>query len=118
MHAASQSEVMNPVELLLEQVWLFWYSHGYSCCEDLTEEEIAKPDNDMRQFLQEPFFVRLALQVWLREEAELPRAAAFWPMFALWFIDPEHLDLDGEEEAAFLDQWMAYARSARRRRRG
>jgi hypothetical protein len=109
---------MDPAVLLLEQVWRFWHSYGYSCCEDLTEEEIAKPDNDMRKFLQEPFFVRLALQVWLRGEADLPRAAAFRPMLALWFSDPELPDLDGEEEAAFLDQWMAYVRYARRRRRG
>jgi hypothetical protein len=109
---------MDPAELLLEHVWSFWTYIGYRLCDDLTDEEIEKPSYDMRQFLREPFLVRLAFKVWLREGAVLEPAAAFLPMLALWFRDPELPGFDGAEEAAFLDQWLAYVRWCLWKRRG
>jgi hypothetical protein len=69
---------------------------------------------DMEQFLQEPPLVKLALKVWLRDGADLPASAAFVPILALWFQDPECPDFDGDEETKFLDQWAAYVRWCRR----
>jgi hypothetical protein len=116
-HDASQTDDMDPAELLLEHVFRFWKRIGYSLSDVITGVEVDRPSNDMEQFLQETLMVQLALKVWLRDGADLPASAAVVPMLALWFRDPECPDLDGDEENNFLAQWRAYV-IWRRKRRG
>jgi hypothetical protein len=102
----------------MEHVFRFWKRVGYSFSSEFTGVELTRPDIDLGQFLQEPFTVELALKVWLRDGADLQASAAFVPMLALWFRDPDCPELDGDEEANFLAQWRAYVQWRRRQRRG
>jgi hypothetical protein len=108
---------MDPAEIFLEHLFRFWKRIGYSLSSDLPGVKIDMPHLDMGQFLQEQPMVQLALKVWLRDGADLPASAAAVPMLALWFRDPEFPDED--EEAKFLDQWLAFVEWCRRwKRRG
>jgi hypothetical protein len=108
---------MDPAEIFLEVVFRFWHEHGYRIAEDLTPEEIKRPSkHDFGHFMQEPYMVRIALEVWLQEGADLPASAAVVPTLALWFRDPwERLP---EEETTFFAQWWDYLKRRRMSRRG
>jgi hypothetical protein len=99
---------MDPAEIFLEVVFRFWLRIGWQLADERPLEGLQRPSRDFGHFLREPYMVRTALRVWLRDGADLPDAAAVVPMLALWFRDPE--ERLPEEETHFYAQWWDYVK--------
>jgi hypothetical protein len=118
-HAAVQTEAGDPAEFFLAVVFRFWVVLGHDYLSDIRGKKVGKGPTLFREFVQDPPTVRNALEIWLREAADLPNAAGVAPFLGLWFRDFELPT--PEEESHFYAQWIAYSEGKRllsRRRRG
>jgi hypothetical protein len=109
-HVAMQTEAMDLAQIFLEVVFRFRVNIGRM----LAQQE--HPGIIVAHFVTDPYIVKLALEVWLLDGADLPESATVLPMLAVCLRDVE--DRPSEEELHSLTQWSGYVRILQRRRRG
>jgi hypothetical protein len=107
MHAAIQVEAGGPAETFLEVVFRFWAKIGWELYSTSKGEKVGRGPTLFG--VRDPPTVRLALEIWLSEAADLPSAAEVVPFLRLWFRDFE--DPTPEVESHFYAQWHDYSKS-------